>query len=464
MNKKYAIFFVISLIALAFLWYGMQKSIPKSDIINNYTSNVPEDVKKDAMIKLSNVKIASVYESVNDGDDYYARSVEDVSLLMKETNTDFIFRGWFRWSPAPESPDESSAFFTEEQLAKDAKWGYTYEQLQKSIAEIKKNNQEIIFSGAIIPIISAEERNPVTGETFGKERTWSMALDPTKWGIGQSKEDAQCILLEMGKYDELPTNPYPPLKKCSDDYDKNKVPVYYPDITNLEFQNLILSWAKKQIDSGADAIWIDLLYTQADLFGSYALKHPLESKKAWNAAKDSYDSASKIIDEIHNYGYSKYGRYIYVGSWSDSTIYPYSQPDIDFVTVTPKPKEILSKKLDDEKWKNDVSRIRKKLGNIPIFAFIDWSLNDEYTLAVFSQNLSSEEQNEFLETADNFFKEKGIIFAYPMHGGSMGLNPAKMAYGNWRNYGSWAVYDSLAPEFNTFETIKELAQKKTKER
>lgn len=452
---------MILLIVFSFLWYAMQKSVPKSGITKDYSSNVPEKVKDEATVKLMNIKVASVYESVNDGVSNFNRSIEDVSNIFNETNTDLILRGWLRWKPAPESPSDPIGFFTKKQTEDDTKWGYTYEQLKDTIVEIKKNNPNIIFTGAIIPIISAEERNSITGEIFDRNKTWAMALDPAKWRLNQTKEDAQCMVLKISKYAELPPSSQSPIVNCPKDYDFNKVPVYQPDMTNPEFQKLLLSWAQKQIDSGADAIWIDLLYTQANLFGSYALAHPFEAKKAWKASEESYDAASKIIDEIHNYGYSKYGKYIYVGTWSDSTLYSHPQPNLDFVTVTPSSKEILSGKFDDKKWNSNIKRIKEKLGNIPVFAFIDWSLNDEYTLAVFSQKLSPEEQQNFLKIADNFFKENGIIFSYPIHGGSMGLNPEKMAYGKWRNYGSWAVYDSFAPEFDTYGTIKELAQGKS---
>ena len=39
--------------------------------------------------------------------------------------------------------------------------------------------------------------------------------------------------------------------------DPRKLEVYFPGITNPEFQELRLSWAKKQIDCGADGVWID---------------------------------------------------------------------------------------------------------------------------------------------------------------------------------------------------------------
>ncbi len=79
----------------------------------------------------------------------------------------------------------------------------------------------------------------------------------------------------------------------------------------------------------------------------------------------------------------------------------------------------------------------------------------------FSQELSREEAREFLRKADEFFSEKGIIFIFPVHGGDMGrlgVEVKKLSYGRF----NW--YDSIAPEFQTFETIKELALKKTSAR
>lgn len=72
----------------------------------------------------------------------------------------------------------------------------------------------------------------------------------------------------------------------------------------------------------------------------------------------------------------------------------------------------------------------------------------------FSQNLSPEQQDEFLRVADEFFTKKNVIFAYPVHGGFMGKDATTLAYDKC------LFYDSLAPEFGTYETIKELAQKK----
>ena len=36
---------------------------------------------------------------------------------------------------------------------------------------------------------------------------------------------------------------------------------------------------------------------------------------------------------------------------------------------------------------------KKKVGDIPVFVFIDWSMRDDSPLSVFSQNLTPQEQN-----------------------------------------------------------------------
>ncbi|RLG46993.1 MAG: hypothetical protein DRN92_04145, partial [Thermoproteota archaeon] len=49
---------------------------------------------------LSKIKVAVVYERVTDGM-VTNRSVEDVISLLKEMGVDFVFRGWWRWTPCP---------------------------------------------------------------------------------------------------------------------------------------------------------------------------------------------------------------------------------------------------------------------------------------------------------------------------------------------------------------------------
>lgn len=231
-------------------------------------------------------------------------------------------------------------------------------------------------------------------------------------------------------------------------YDWNKAPAYFPDITNPDYQELLLSWAKKQIDCGADAIWIDMQFSQASMLARITkdVNHP--------AVKESYEAAAKIVDKIHGYGLEK-GRYIYVGSWSMVSLLPYPAPDFDFVTISPLPQEIKSLKLEEKEWGKNFGGIKQKFGrNIPIFVFIDWAASTKTQLGAFSQYLNKDKQRKFLKMADDFFTKKGAVFVYPIHGGWMGSDAKTLSYGQFK------VYDSFAPEFDTYETIKELAQRK----
>ena len=373
----------------------------------------PEAVEEEAAEMLSRVEVATVYQRVTDGKG--GRSIDDVVELLKKTETDFIFRAWWRWVPCSEFKETAS----DEAL----KFGYTYEHLEEAVTAIKKEMPDVIICGAIpAQRINAEESNPITGETFGKDETWDMALDPAKWDIDMSKEELQETL---GEYILL-----------------EEEAAYYPDITNPEFQELLLSWAEKQIDCGVDAIWIDSLFSQARIFNAITedANHP--------AVKESFESASRIVDEIHNYGYSK-GESIPVGTWSGFAELPHSPPDLDFITITPTGEELANKKLDDQNWDETIAKLREKKGDTPIFAVIDWSAGDDAPLSSFSQKLSNEEQREMLKTLDRFFREKGVNFIYPLHGGFMGTSAEKLSFGKYH------TYDSAAPEFETEGAIVE---------
>ena len=59
--------------------------------------------KQIARLRLSQVKIASLYENITDVK-AFGRSLSDAVKQFKETRTEFIFRGFWLWSPAFETP------------------------------------------------------------------------------------------------------------------------------------------------------------------------------------------------------------------------------------------------------------------------------------------------------------------------------------------------------------------------
>ncbi|MDD5476957.1 MAG: hypothetical protein PHG87_01940 [Candidatus Omnitrophica bacterium] len=425
-------------------------------------ASAKESTKNEAQKRLSRVKVASLYENITDGV-AISRSIDDTVGILKDTKTDLIFRGFWKWTPVVDSPDNIPAELLKlsgdknlnpKQISENLRRnGHYYQELKRWISAIKNKLPDIIFVGAIpAQTLGRIEYNPVTGKVYPMEETWRMALNPAKWEIEQNGK-----LVTKEQFQEWFYGVHPYGGKAESGYDWRKAPAFFPDITNPDFQGLLLSWAKKQIDCGADAIWVDMLYYQASRLAQIArdLNHP--------SVKESVYAASKIVDEIHNYGKSR-GKYIYVGSWPGPFVlaefkgrkFPYPLPDLDFITISPLNKEVTDKKLDNARWEKGISIIRKKFGDIPIFAFIDWAFDESQTV-IFSQKLSKEEQRETLKTFDESFAKMGVNFIYPIHGGYMGRGKitTNLAWDKYR------IYDALAPEFDTYATIKELAQKKT---
>jgi len=71
-------------------------------------------------------------------------------------------------------------------------------------------------------------------------------------------------------------------------------------------------------------------------------------------------------------------------------------------------------------------------------------------MSVFSQKLDRKEREEFLQKLSEFAKTENLTVIYPIHGGSMGKNPKRLAFGKY----NW--YDTLAPEFGDYEVVKQL--------
>ncbi len=369
---------------------------------------------------LSQIKVAILYERITDGIYHPSkiRTYEDLVKILKETKPDLVFRIWWRWFPTPESLPSNTSMYQA---------GHTYHQLEETLEKLKKDLPEIKYWFGAIPTqrINFKERNPITGEIYSRKEIWQMALDPQKWGINFSKERFQKLAQKKG------TGKYG----------------FFPDITNEEFQKLYLSWAKRQINAGVNGLFLDMLFAQPRFLAKITEnpEHP--------AVKDSLEAVDYLIKEIRDYGKKK-GEYIYLCSFATFIDFPDYAPDLDFVVITLTIKEVRSLTLNEERWDEIVSKIKERIPKAKILAVIDWAGNTNTPLGVFSQELSKKKQREFLKIADEFFSKKGIIFVFPVHGGFMGQDAKILSFGKLK------IYDSQAPEFNTYKTIKDLAQSK----
>jgi hypothetical protein len=435
--------------SLIFLTIGVATSILFLATLFAPEEQSPTEI---SLNNLSEVRVAVQYRYVTDGG-IINRSVDDIIKIFKETKADFIFQGWITQKPCPDKCSD----LPPQDAEKCKLFGYSYQHLRKAISKIKKElPNTILCGGTQAEFLYPEEvgKSHFILEHEDRDRAWEMALNPRKWGIDVSKKDIQCYWAKRWG-DVSKEGPCP-----SEEELKQRMEKYFPDLTNSDFQKIFLERIYKQIDAGVDAVWIDMLYMQAHLMEELT-KNPNHP-----AVKESYKAAWEIVEKIHGYGKRK-GRHIYVITWvavkqGNSIVdVPEEYVNVDAAMVSPSPDEIRNKvtgeigNFNKELWDKLVKRIREKY-NIPIFARIDYGGSGRTPLYVFSQELNKEEAREFLRKADEFFSKKGIIFIYPLHGGDMGRKELvkKLSYGRF----NW--YDALASEFETYETIKELAQSK----
>lgn len=386
---------------------------------------------------LRSVRVAVLYENITDWP-LFGRSVEDVIRALRETHAEFIFRGFWRWGPCPDNYDQLPL------RARDLfrKHGYSYENLRHTLAEIKRQLPHIIFCGAIPAQIINRRAvwNPVTGKIYRYPETWQMAFDPAKLGLPLTKRHIQWL---VGRH-----HLWVPEDTSEDQYDPTKANAYFPDLTDPRVQELMVSWARKQIECGADAIWIDALYWLATVVARATNQsdHP--------AVRQAWQAATKVVHGIRAAG-KEIGRDVLVGTWgyafADTDAPP---PELDFVTFTPKAQEVATMRFDESAWRERVEQVRARLGDIQMFAFIDWASTIRTPLGQFSQKLTPEQQRQFIKLADEFFTKLGMVFIYPLHGGYMGADATRLSFGKSRGY------DSQAPEFNTYHTIRVLAAAK----
>lgn len=453
MNKKNIILVTLLIAVISIFIFTKQR--PKAPVVKqpdlpdfSKLSEVPKAVEQEAREKLSRIKVATQYRYVTDGE-AIGRDLDDTIKIISDTKADFIFQGLFTQYPLPESCSVLAA--NDKKKCESA--GYSYENFKNAVSKTKQAMPQVIFSGGVLFEFFYPDEVPGSSKNEQRDKAWEMSLNPGKWGLNMTRRDTQCYWAK--RWAMVAKNEACPSEKEL----KASMRYYFPDITNPDFQKYFLNRIYRQIDAGADAVWIDMLYVQP------AGLTMLTNDKNHPAVKESYKAVWAIVDKIHKYGYNKTGKYIYVITWvaneENGRVAIIPETNVDIAMLSPSADEIKDKytgkigQFNDKLWNEITKQIRDKL-DLPIFVRIDYG-GGRTPLGVFSQELTKDEAREFLKTADDYFTNKGMTFIYPVHGGDMapyGGSAPKLSYGKY----NW--YDSLAPEFDTYETIKELANKK----
>ncbi len=392
---------------------------------------------------MENIKVSILYTNLNDHIPEN-RTLEDAIKIVADLNPDFI---WMMYEKGIKCPAESENTAYEqayealisvgvsdtkakriasEYAEKVKRYGYYFENWERQTVELKKVLPNIIVCSAIFTQgIPYWGWNFETLKPYTADEIKSMALDLSDYGLSDwNFEKTQKFFQKFTGFK-----------------------AYFPDYCNEEYQNWLLSCVKRMKDCSADAVWLDMFFSQSTLTYRYIVKdfkHP--------AVRKPFEACCQIIEEIKQ----KFN--MLVGSWAGSYVllhlgadkYGYPIPDFDFITENPDPKEVISMKFDEKKWNTIFTSIRKYNPNCIILITPDWGPWDNTMLAVFSQKLTPEQQRAFLRIWNEFALKNNAVPCFPVHGGSLGPHAKKLAWGKYNKY------DALAPEFNTYEIIKEL--------
>jgi hypothetical protein len=402
--------------------------------------------KTKTLATLSDVNTAIYYWNLHSEPEKLEGAID----VIEDLNPDMIwYSHWITGFPMPKNPEHAYQItkkcgFSNEIAKKFKEW---VEKEHYSLEDVELQRKSVERKGILYcPTILGYPNfridfnfDPLTFECYSKEDISKMLLNFGKWGIINPKtgklytlEETQKFLRELGE------------KKGA--WVPENWGVY--DLSNEKVIEYHVNKAIALRNVGVKCVWYDLFFQMpAKLSKALHLgyKHPM--------IKDLYNGACEIIDRAKAQG-------LIVGTWINAFYFPYERvPNVDYVTASPTVEEILDLKPDYSRWYKFAELIKQKRPGIPLIIMFDFSQSDELPLAVFSQKLNSEQQSQFLRELDKLAKklEKDtgikVLVAYPVHGPGIGAHAQKLAWGKYE------LYDALAPEFDTYETIKELAHK-----
>ena len=321
------------------------------------------------------------------------KSLSQIRNIIYDLNPDVIIRSG-RFNPFHKIWIESSA---------------DIERIKDHITEIKRVKPNIQLIATMVPYyIHHNEINWNTGESYNETTSYNqLAIDPARWGIiAPTKYTFQHHKEKMLL-----------LKRWYAD----------PDICAPIFRSKIDAFKYM----GYDGIWFDLPFVIANIVKTWVNND--ETHPAFITCRNA---ETALCDYAKSVG-------MYIGSWGLKNHFDIYNK-FDFMTRSPGPIE-LRREFDELKW-DETIRLSEEY-NIKLIAFLDFGPNCGHSLEYLAEQNPTEARN-ILEKVDTYFKSRNIDFAFPVFGGYLPCVSITK--------GTYELYDSQAPEFQTYDTIKKL--------
>jgi len=371
------------------------------------------------------------------------RSVEEVAEILKELNADFVMQGVFRYHPCVDTCSRWSQWNFASKKEKCEKEQYAYDLMAGAVDTVKAETNAMICGGTPIEFFWAEQWDSEIefNKWLSRDDVWELALDPAKFSLSVTKEDFQAWFWKRFTGETI-SDP------------KKEMDFYLYDPTQSDVQNMLADILEAQYNCGVEAFWWDMLLlpTVSLLFYGVSVEH--------TAVAEVYKACKQIAEDTR-----RKVRHIAWSYWQLEDSYglfsKYGALPLDICVVMVSADEVENMMMSEGQWNYIQEIVGNIYGDIPIFARIDYG-KGRSPLYVFAEELSVEEANSFLVVAENFLRERDVRLILPVHGGNPCDN-TQIAQGKCPKlaHGQFNWYDSLAPEFDTYETIKSIALNRT---
>jgi hypothetical protein len=331
---------------------------------------------------------AAVYEPINApaGKGGYTTNLLAGSLLAN-AKTNFVFRGYFWWNQCPGWWPWTVA----SQVGGNSNIPCTYQGHLQSLSALsdyikllKQKNPNLIFAGGI------------TTSHLESKDIWANGT------VVGSNYDSMCAHTPKGEIIDF-------YNGC------------IANFSNPQWRQFVIGWANKIVDAGVDAIWFDqicmyeklmmnkgvgdvddVLSDCANNFAEIAQAVRLHASQSGRTVLVAFNWNAEGISSLYNKGHGNGLNLLF--------------QNVDYVMASTNPADFntTAPYVLTEDWPT----VKKAVGNLPVITYLDWSGQCDWCQLYKFAQLSKQNQINYLTDVDAGTKKNGIIFAYPMWGGS----------------------------------------------